>query len=427
MPPKNSYSVLNLRKGVSEEQVKQAYIELVKKFPPETHTDRFILINRAYETLRDPAKRACEDAFTFNYVEGQFSFSSEETLDDAAATLIPQQIRDLEAKHEQDPSSVETINQLITAYMRRSFQNVKRKLWAEAIKDWQSVLSQDATHRRAKSNLNHSYINLGYYYALHDLYTEAIDLWERALRMNPDNLSVIHNLALAYEYAGQDDRATRYWGEAIRRWKIVLDQNPDDVYLKSLLIEVHKHHGGKALDIQRDSESALQEYREVLKINPSDFDAHYQIAATYMEEKKYDEAAKELETLRQRFTNNVEVLNLLGWALINSGQVEQAFRTWLRSLQLDGKNAETRNNLVQAHLSLGKRCRDSGQYTVALVHFKELLKLLPGSDDVLFEIGETYRMKGDIRSALTQYNLALAANPKNKFAKKALSEMKLRR
>ena len=31
MPPKNSYAVLNLRKGATEEQVKQAYIELVKK------------------------------------------------------------------------------------------------------------------------------------------------------------------------------------------------------------------------------------------------------------------------------------------------------------------------------------------------------------------------------------------------------------
>jgi tetratricopeptide (TPR) repeat protein len=78
-------------------------------------------------------------------------------------------------------------------------------------------------------------------------------------------------------------------------------------------------------------------------------------------------------------------------------------------------------------MTLGKRCRDSGQYTVALVHFKELLKILPGSDDVLFEIGETYRMKGDIRSAITQYNQVLTLNPKNKFARKALSEMKLKR
>jgi tetratricopeptide (TPR) repeat protein len=61
------------------------------------------------------------------------------------------------------------------------------------------------------------------------------------------------------------------------------------------------------------------------------------------------------------------------------------------------------------------------------VHFKELLKLLPGSDEVLFEIGETYRLKGDLRSALVQYNKALSKNPKNKFARKALSEMRLRR
>jgi tetratricopeptide (TPR) repeat protein len=426
MPPKNSYSVLNLRKGATEEQIKQAYIELVKRYPPETHTDRFMMLNRAYETLRDPEKRAKEDAFSFNYVEGQFSFSPDETAEEGDTTLT-QAIRDLEAKYEKDPSNVEVINSLITAYMQRSCQHVKRKLWAEAIKDWQAVLNHDATHRRAKNNLNHSYINLGYYYALHDLYAEAIDLWERASQMNPDNVAVIHNLALAYEYAGQDEKAAKYWAEAIRRWKLGLDQNPDDVYLKSLIIEVHKHHGGRALDVQRDSESALQEYREILKINPADFDAHYQIAVTYMEEKKYEDACKELESLRQQFPNNVEVLNLLGWTLLNSGHVEQGFRAWQRSLQLDSRNAETKNNIVQARMTLAKRCRDNGQYTVALVHFKELLKILPGSDDVIFEIGETYRMKGDARSAIVQYNQALAVNPKNKFARKALSEMKLKR
>lgn len=426
MPAKNAYSILNVRKGTAEEFVKKAYVELVKRYPPETHTDRFMVINKAYETLRDPEKRAKEDAFTFNYTEGQFSFSPEEAKEETESVLA-QRIHDLEAKFESDPSDNEVIGELIHGYMMRSHQHVKRKLWSEAIKDWQAVLNLDATHRRAKNNLNYSYINLGYYYALHDLYPEAIDLWQRALHMNPDNLSIIHNLALACEYAGQDEDASKYWSEAIRRWKIALDQNPDDVYLKSLIIEVHKHHGGRALDVQKDSESALQEYREILKINPSDFEAHYQIAVTYMEEKNYEDAVKELELLRQQYPNNVEVLNLLGWSLLNDGRVDLAFRTWQRSLQLDGKNAETRNNIVQARLTLGKRCRESGQHTVALVHFKELLKLLPGSDDVFFEIGETYRLKGDVRSAITQYNRALQANPKNKFAKKALSEMRLRR
>jgi tetratricopeptide (TPR) repeat protein len=146
-----------------------------------------------------------------------------------------------------------------------------------------------------------------------------------------------------------------------------------------------------------------------------------------MEEKNYEEAVKELSDLRDRFPNNIEVLNLLGWALINSGKVEPAFRTWQQSLRLDTKNAETRNNIVQARLALGKKCRETGQYTIALVHFKELLKIVPSSDDVYFEIGETYRAKGDVRSAIGHYNRALKMNPKNKFARKSLSEMKLRR
>lgn len=427
MPPKTSYSILNVRKGATDEQIKLAYIELVKRYPPETHTERFMVINKAFETLSNPEKRAKEDAFTFNYIEGQFSFTPEEMAEDANLEALNAEIQDSETKVQAEPGNAEIASKLTADYMRRSYQCVKRKQWAEAIKDWQSVLNLDATHHRAKNNLNHSYINLAYYYALHDLYTEAIELWERALQMNPDNVALIHNLALAYEYAGQDERATRYWAECVRRWKAALDQNADDVYLKSMIIEVHKHHGGRALDVQRDSESALQEYREVLKIKPNDYEAHYKIAVTHMADKKYADAAKELDTLRQQYPNNVEVLNLLGWSLLNSGQVDEAFRAWLRSLQLDGRNTETRNNIIQARMALGKRCREGGQYTVALVHFKELLKLLPSSDEIYYEIGETYKLKGDLRSATGSLGRALEINPKNKLARKALSEIKLRR
>jgi tetratricopeptide (TPR) repeat protein len=426
MPPKNSYSVLNLRKGAGEEQVKAAYIELVKRYPPETHTDRFMVINKAYENLRDPERRAKEDAFTFNYIEGQFSFTPEEMIEEPEEALS-KRAQELEGKYDQDPSDMEILNDLVTVHMKRSHENVKRKLWAEAIKNWQSVLNLDPTHRRAKNNLNHSYINLGYYYALHDLYPEGIDLWERVLQMNPDNTAILHNLALAYEFAGQDDKAQKYWGEVVKRWKAMLDEDPESVYLKSLIIEVHKHHGGKALDGARDATAALQEYREVLKINPRDFEAQYQIALTFMEQKKYPEASAELEKLREQYPNNVEIMNMLGWALINLGRIENAFRSWYRSLQVDPRNAETKNNIVQARMMLGKRCREGGQYTVALVHLKELLKILPQSDEVCFEIGETYRLKGDARSAMVEYNKALTINPKNKFARKALSEMKLRR
>jgi tetratricopeptide (TPR) repeat protein len=55
------YKILDVRKNAKTEDIKQNYIKLVKLFPPETHPDEFQQIRRAYDTLRDPAKRSQYD------------------------------------------------------------------------------------------------------------------------------------------------------------------------------------------------------------------------------------------------------------------------------------------------------------------------------------------------------------------------------
>lgn len=55
--PENYYKILGVRANATPQQIKQKYIEAVKAFPPESRPDEFERIRRAYETLRDPAKR----------------------------------------------------------------------------------------------------------------------------------------------------------------------------------------------------------------------------------------------------------------------------------------------------------------------------------------------------------------------------------
>ncbi|MBN1901068.1 DnaJ domain-containing protein [Candidatus Sumerlaeota bacterium] len=426
---RDPYAVLNIHKGATEQEVKQAYVDLVKRYDPETHTEQFMVIQEAYKKLKDVKRRAKEDILIFNYIKGELLFNEEEKNVSTIESLN-HEIRVLETRLRDNSSDQETRKNLILAYMQRSWHSVKKKRWAEAIEDWQRVLNFDPTHNRAKNNLIYSYIILGYSYACHGLISEAVDLWEKSLRMNPDNLAIIQNLAIGAEKIGNAVLAQKYWAECLRRWKTMLDQDQGNEYIKNMIIEVHKHLGGMALqqpEIKQTKENAIGEYREILKINPNDFDAQYQIASTLMEEQKWDEAVQELRKLEQYHPRNVEVLNLLGWALLNSGQVDNAFTVWKKSLAFDPENPTTKDNLVRAHLSLGKKLRESGLYTPALVHFKALLKYLPNSAEVHFEIGSTYSMKGDIHSAMREFNTTLQLDPKNKLARKAISVIKLRR
>jgi curved DNA-binding protein CbpA len=47
------YAVLGLPADCDDEMIRRRYLELVKQFSPERHAEKFALIRRAYESLRD--------------------------------------------------------------------------------------------------------------------------------------------------------------------------------------------------------------------------------------------------------------------------------------------------------------------------------------------------------------------------------------
>lgn len=428
MAEQSAYAILNLRKGSSEQEIKLAYVEMVKRYDPEKHTERFMIIQNAYERLRDPKKRAHEDTFTYNYVTGEFAFANEEKSEEPQPEILGR-IKQLEDQLKADPANPAVKPALIANYMKCSYRHTQKKLWTEAIKDWISVLNIDPTHQRAKNNLIFSYKYLGYYYALHDLNDEAVKLWENALQMDPDSTAIIQNLALASEKLGDRDRTQKYWNETVKRWKEQLEKNPNDDYLRTCVIEVHKHHGGKAMESAPTAETkqeAMEQYREILKINPSDFEAQYSIASGLMEAMKFDEAIEELKKLQVQHPKNMDITNLLGWAYLNAGKFEMAFNSWRRGLAADPKNTTLRDSLMRARLQIGKKLKEGGHYTQAMVHFKELQKMLPNQWEIHYEIGDTLARKGDKRSALAEFQKVLDLDPRNKLAKKAISEIRLR-
>ena len=53
----NLYKILGVRSNATPESIKKSYIQMVKQHPPEQDPEQFQIIRRAYDTLRDPAKR----------------------------------------------------------------------------------------------------------------------------------------------------------------------------------------------------------------------------------------------------------------------------------------------------------------------------------------------------------------------------------
>jgi curved DNA-binding protein CbpA len=59
------YAVLGLTRGASPREIKRAYFDLVRQYPPEQHPDTFKLIRATYEKLRTADVKAETDLFLF--------------------------------------------------------------------------------------------------------------------------------------------------------------------------------------------------------------------------------------------------------------------------------------------------------------------------------------------------------------------------
>jgi curved DNA-binding protein CbpA len=62
-PVGDPYAVLGLSRQASEADIKRAYFQLVRQFPPERQPEKFRAIRTAYEQLRDPEQRTRMDLF----------------------------------------------------------------------------------------------------------------------------------------------------------------------------------------------------------------------------------------------------------------------------------------------------------------------------------------------------------------------------
>lgn len=61
--PVDPYKDLGLDRKVEQEQIKKAYFQLVRQYPPESEPEKFQKIRAAYEQLRTPERRAVADLF----------------------------------------------------------------------------------------------------------------------------------------------------------------------------------------------------------------------------------------------------------------------------------------------------------------------------------------------------------------------------
>ena len=186
MAKKDYYKILGVSPSASEEEIKQAFFRLAKKYHPDRHRGkgsadyaaRFAEINEAYNVLKDPASKAAYDreyggTGTAATRRAEQKYRAEELYETALKAL---KIRD-----------VNSAIDLLKAATRIAPQNA----------EYWSMLGMALSEKPRR---------------LH----EAREMCERAVEMEPYDVENYVRLGLVYKKAGLQLRARRQFEQALR-------------------------------------------------------------------------------------------------------------------------------------------------------------------------------------------------------------------
>jgi curved DNA-binding protein CbpA len=59
----NPYDILGLTPGVDDAAIRSAYLDLVRRYPPDHHPQRFAAVSEAYQILKDEGARLQHQLF----------------------------------------------------------------------------------------------------------------------------------------------------------------------------------------------------------------------------------------------------------------------------------------------------------------------------------------------------------------------------
>jgi arylsulfatase A-like enzyme/Tfp pilus assembly protein PilF len=204
-----------------------------------------------------------------------------------------------------------------------------------------------------------------------------------------------------------------------------------------------------ALARQRNLSGSREVLDDVLKLDPDNADAHFQVGSIFWENQQYVEAAAEFRRALAVNPYAEGAAFALGQTLLRLGQAEEAKQMYRQVLEYDPIHVNARVALAnllaaQNHLTEAEsQYRAALQYDPALVeahdrlavllvsckrlteageHFRRALELAPNRAELRFNYGTFLLAQGRFDEAITELETALALNPADPETKARLQQ-----
>ena len=315
----------------------------------------------------------------------------------------------------------------------------------EARRVLEKAVSRDSGHAGARHVLGKLYLNQG-------RLPEAITALEAALRLSPGLWEYADWLGLACLRAGRTEDAETAFRQAARAapWspapRLHLAQlydrlgRPEDsgrerrifARLRPLQDRAELYEGkvgdypdspharqllGLVYLEQGRVPEALQEFKEILRLDPGFAAAHHAIGRVLQAGGRLPQAVRSLERACELDPELLDAHVDLGTAYHGSGRYDLAVEAYQRALALDPERPLVYSNLGMAHAM-------AGRFEAAAEAFRQGLERAPDSIDLHEALGQVYARQGRLREAVAEWETVLRLAPGHQRATAAIREVR---
>jgi tetratricopeptide (TPR) repeat protein len=153
-----------------------------------------------------------------------------------------------------------------------------------------------------------------------------------------------------------------------------------------------------------------------VKNDPSDFEAHYNLAAMLQARGRTDEAIEQYQTALRLRADDAVANNALGAALLAQGHPQEATTYFSSALR-------TRPDYFDAHYNLGNALAQLEEFEAAAQQFRLALQAQPKDANAEANLGSALAELGRYDEAKSHFERALQINPNLSFARENLEHM----
>jgi tetratricopeptide (TPR) repeat protein len=227
----------------------------------------------------------------------------------------------------------------------------------------------------------------------------GITLWSRCVAVTRDNTLAHINLGFALQHAGQIS-------EAMEQYREVLRLNPDDASANLNL--------GVGLAMTGQLQEATNCFARALRSRPDWSGTHLNLGHALFELGDFSGALTHYAEAVRLDSNAVVAFTSLAGDLSARGKSDEAVRYYLEALRFNPADAG-------AHYHLGVEWLQRGRIDEAMASLREAVRLEPDRADAHFQLATALANRGAIGDAITQYHETLRLGPDSPVALNNLS------